>query len=125
MKKNMFYLSKITMEVKLTPTGRVSIAKTIGEYQATEREKYRTNEEYRERLKSRARERQRQRYLTDPDYKAKQRAYYYKRKAQKLEENAEQSSLLSIVGKSAIVGVVVGFFGSLVGWSPGIQRLMR
>lgn len=113
------------MEVKLTPTGRVSIAKTIGEYQATEREKYRTNEEYRERLKSRARERQRQRYLTDPDYKAKQRAYYYKRKAQKLEENAEQSSLLSIVGKSAIVGVVVGFFGSLVGWSPGIQRLMR
>ena len=115
------------MEVKYTPTGRVSKAKSIAEYQSTEREKYRNNEEYREKLKTRARERQRQRYLSDPDYKAKQKAYYYKRKAQKLEENTEQSkhSLLSIVGQSALVGAVVGFFGTLVGWAPGIQRLMR
>ena len=113
------------MEVKLTPTGRVSKAKTIAEYQTTERNKYRNNEKYREKLKTRARERQRQRYLSDPEYKAKQKAYYYKRKAQTLEGNAEQSSLLSIVGQSALVGAVVGFFGALVGWSPGILRLMR
>ena len=44
------------MELKLTPTGRVSKAKTIAEYQKTEREKYRNNDEYREKLKTRARE---------------------------------------------------------------------
>ena len=104
--------------IKVTPTGRVSRAQPISVYQATEREKYRTNDDYRAKLQAKARERQRRISASDPEYKAKQRAYYYKRKA----AAAQQQQSCSLT-QSALIGGVFGFLGGLLGWVPGFSRL--
>ena len=104
--------------LNITPSGHISRAQPISVYQATEREKYRTNDEYRAKIQAKARERQRRISATDPEYKAKQRAYYYKRKAA-----AAQQQAACTVTQSALIGGVIGFLGGLLGWVPGFSRL--
>ena len=106
--------------IHLTPTGRVSRAQPISVYQATEREKYRTNDEYRAKLQAKARERQRRISQSDPEYKARQRAYYYKRKAATAQAVQQQQSCT--LTQSALIGGVFGFLGGLLGWIPGISK---
>lgn len=104
---------------QITPTGHVSRAQPISVYQATEREKYRTNDEYRAKLQAKARERQRRISQSDPEYKARQRAYYYKRKATAQavqQQQALQQQVSCSLTQTALIGGVFGFFR----WSPRV-----
>ena len=108
------------MEVKLTPTGRVSKAKTIADYQCTERNKYRNNEEYREKLKIQAAER----YRNNPEYKERARARYKAKKTAAIARICEEQSVITTVARSAVVGGIIGLMGGLLGWAPALRRII-